>query len=87
MFGAQKCHLSVIQKAVPFWRHRDAQHMDLLLALFQVLHPPCSWPNNVRVGLLRAMVSAGVGLFLAQKSGCIRALVLFPGLQSLHSFR
>lgn len=31
--GAWKCHLSIIQKAVPFWRHRDAQHMALLLAL------------------------------------------------------
>lgn len=43
VLGAQKCHLSIIQKAVPFWRHRDAQHMDLLLALFQFLPASLLW--------------------------------------------
>lgn len=82
MLGA----LGIIQKAVPFWRHRDAQYMDLLLALFRFLHPPCSGPNHGSVRLLGAMVSAGVGLFLAPTGGCIRVSALFPGLQSLHSF-
>lgn len=79
---APKCHFSIIQKALPFWRHRNAQHMDLLLALFQFLYPPCSGPNRASVRLLGSMVSAGVGLFLAQTGGCVRVSALFPGLQS-----